>query len=383
MTNAPVTKEPFIRIASRGKNQISLAKSIVVRLCAILAALIVCSVLIIAVTDLNPIEVYKAMFDGAFGGVSTRRLWETLRDTAILLCTSIAVTPAFRMRFWNIGAEGQILVGAAATTAVMMYLGGILPPWQLFTVMIITSIVAGLLWGFLPAFFKAFWNTNETLFTLMMNYVAIQLVSFLCIKWEQRSGSGIIGTINQSTKDGWIPTDFMSDVFGKFNYIIVVAAVLLITLFMFIYMKYSKHGYEIAVVGESENTARYAGINVKWVLIRTMFISGAIAGFTGFLLVAGSNSPTLYTGTSNGVGFTAIMVSWLAKFNPFGMIIISLFLTFMNKGAGQIASQFHLNESFSDIITGILLFFIIGCEFFLNYKIIFNFGKKNSVKEVK
>ena len=374
MTNDSGAKEPFIRIAK--KDDVSFVWAIIVRVIAVAAALIVCAALIIAITGLNPIEVYKAMFAGALG--TSRRMWITFRDSAILLCAAVAITPAFRMRFWNIGAEGQILVGGAATAAVMIYCGNNMPAWQLFLLMIICSAAAGLIWGFLPAFFKAFWNTNETLFTLMMNYVAIQLVSFLTIKWESVKGSGNIGLINQGTSAGWIPTSFLSDVFGKFNYSIVVASVLVITLFVFIYMKFSKHGYEIAVVGENENTARYTGINVKKVLIRTMAMSGAIAGFTGFLLVSGS-SHTLSVGTAGGAGFTAIMVSWLAKFNPLAMIFISFFLTFLSKGSIQIASQFHLNESASEIITGIILFFIIGCEFFLNYRIIFNRANRRAV----
>lgn len=377
MTKAPA-REPFIRIAK--KDNTSILRSILIRVFAVAVALIVCAALIVAVTGLDPVEVYKAMFSGALG--TPRRIWITLRDSAILLCASIAITPAFRMRFWNIGAEGQILVGGAATAAVMIYCGNLLAPWQLFLLMIAASALAGFIWGLLPAFFKAFWNTNETLFTLMMNYVAIQLTSFLCIIWEQKSGSGNIGYINQSTREGWIPTDFLSNVFGNFNYSIIVISVLIITIFIYIYMRFSKHGYEIAVVGESENTAKYAGINVKGVLIRTMAISGAIAGFAGFLIVSGSDH-TLTTGTSGGVGFTAIMVSWLAKFNPIAMIFISFGLTFMSKGSIQIASQFHLNESASDVITGIILFFIIGCEFFLNYKMILNIHRKNGGKEEK
>ena len=136
------------------------------------------------------------------------------------------------------------------------------------------------------------------------------------------------------------------------------------------YLKKTKHGYEIAVVGESENTARYAGINVKKVIIRTMAISGALCGLTGFLLVSGS-SHTISTNTAGGRGFTAIIVSWLAKFNPYIMLLISFFLVFLDNGAVQIASQYGLNESASEVMTGIVLFFLIGCEFFLNYRVVF------------
>ena len=146
----------------------------------------------------------------------------------------------------------------------------------------------------------------------------------------------------------------------------------------YIYLKYSKHGYEISVVGESENTARYIGINVKKVIIRTMLLSGAVCGVAGLLLV-GSTNHTITTTVANGRGFTAIMVSWLAKFNPIYMILTSFILVFLEKGAGEISTVFGLNQSFSDIITGIILFFIIGSEFFINYQLHF----RHSHKEVK
>lgn len=360
-------KEPFVRIVKR--DSISMGKAIGIRLIAILFSLIVCALFIYAVTRSNPTQVYKSMIDGAIG--SERRIWNTLRDTMILLAVALAITPAFKMRFWNIGAEGQILVGGIATAAVMRYYGESMSTPMLFLVIIVTSLLAGMVWGIIPAIFKAQWNTNETLFTLMMNYIAIQLTSFFSIIWEAKKGSGTIGTINQKTQAGWIPTNFLPDVFGNFNYSLNVIIVITLTVIMFIYLKYTKQGYEIAVVGQSENTARYAGIHVKKVIIRTMAISGAICGLTGFLLVSGS-SHTISVNTAGGRGFTAIIVSWLAKFNPFVMILISFFLVFMGNGAIQIASEFKLNESASEVITGIILFFILGSEFFVNYQLVFN-----------
>ena len=137
---------------------------------------------------------------------------------------------------------------------------------------------------------------------------------------------------------------------------------------MFIYLKYSKQGYEVAVVGESERTARYAGINVRRVLLRTMAISGAICGIAGFILVSGSGH-TISTSTAGGRGFTAIIVAWMAKFNTFIMVLISFGIVFMEKGSIQIASQYGLNENASSIILGIILFFLIGAEFFVRYKV--------------
>ena len=278
-------KTPLFHIVKR--DAMPLWKAWAVRLASILLALVVCAVFINSVTGLNPLSVYASMFDGAFG--TNRRIWNTVNDAMILLCIALAITPAFKMRFWNIGAEGQILVGGAATAAVMRYCGESLATPALFALMVVVSLLSGLVWGLVPAWFKARWNTNETLFTLMMNYIAIQLVSYLSIKWEAVKGSGTIGVINQSTKAGWIDTGFLSGIFGRFNYSINTTLVLLITLFIFVYLNYTKHGYEIAVVGESENTARYAGISVRRVILRTVALSGALCGLVGFLLVSGSN----------------------------------------------------------------------------------------------
>ncbi len=334
-------------------------KSWLIRIVAVLLALVLCSVIIIALTGFNPLQVYSAMVRGSFG--TSRKLWTMLQNLAMLLCISLAVTPAFKMRFWNIGAEGQVLVGALATAACMFYLGDSLPQPLMIAIMLVSALAAGVVWAFIPAYFKAKWNTNETLFTLMMNYVAIQLVSFFIALWVP-SGSGVMGVINQNSRSGWLPS-----VFGQ-RYFINIVVVAIVTAAMFIYLKYSKQGYEISVVGESENTARYIGIDVKKVILRTMAISGAVCGLAGFLLVSGTNH-TVTTNTAGGMGFTAIMVSWLGKFNAAIMILTSFIIVFLQRGAGEIATKFNLNQSVADILTGIILFFIIGCEFFVNYKI--------------
>ena len=239
----------------------------------------------------------------------------------------------------------------------------------LLVVMTVASLAAGALWGFLPGFFKAKWNTNETLFTLMMNYVATSIVA--CMTNIMRGQASSLGTLNKATKAGWLP------VINGQRYTINIIVVLVLTFAMYAYLKYSKQGYEISVVGESENTARYAGINVKKVTIRTMAISGAICGLAGFIAVAGA-SHTISTSTAGGRGFTAIIVAWLAQFNTFVMILISFLLVFLQKGAIQIASQFNLNDYASNIITGIILFFILGSEFFINYRIILRGGKEGA-----
>ena len=333
-------REPLFHISKR--TDISWQKALLIRVIAIALALGASAIICLLLTDDDPLAIYSTIIKGTFG--TPRKTWVTFRDVAMLLCISLAVTPAFKMRFWNIGGEGQTLMGCLASASCMILLRDVLPNWALILVM----------------------------FTLMMNYVATQLVAYFCIFWESPKGSGKIGIINQRSQIGWLPK--VADQQYLLNIIVVGVLVLL----MFLYLYYTKHGYEISVVGESQRTARYVGIKVEWVIVRTMLISGALCGLAGFLLTAGSDH-TLTTTLVDGRGFTAVMVSWLAKFNPFVMIFTSFLLVFLDRGAGEVSSKFGLNQSFADIITGVILFFIIGCEFFINYKI--NFCKRTGKEE--
>ncbi|HIS45943.1 MAG TPA: ABC transporter permease [Candidatus Scatomorpha merdigallinarum] len=359
MNNGKV-RVPLVHISRR--SALPWYKAWAIRGIAIVLALIVCGILTTLLTGEDPIQIYISMLDGAFG--TSRRIWVLLQNIAILLCVSLALTPAFKMRFWNIGGEGQILAGCLATAACMICLDEVLPNWLLIAVMLVASLLAGGIWGLIPAFFKAKWNTNETLFTLMMNYVAIQLVAFFIIIWESPVGSGNVGIINQQSQAGWLP------MIGTNRYMLNVLIVAVITVLMYVYLKYTKHGYEISVVGESERTARYVGIKVERVIMRTMLISGALCGLAGFLLVAGTDH-TITTTISDNRGFTAVMVSWLAKFSPIFMVFATFLIVFLDRGASEIASDFGLNEAFGDILTGVILFFIIGCEFFITYQLHF------------
>ena len=350
-------REPLLRIAKREGT--TMPQKIAVRAIAIILALVVDAVFIFFVTGLNPLAVYGVMWGGTFANM-TRFSW-MLRDLSTLLCVGIALAPAFKMRFWNCGGEGQILIGGLTAALIMVYQGNNLPLPLLFVAMAGGSIAAGALWGFVPAWFKARWNTNETLFTLMMNYVATSIVA--CMTNIMRGQASSLGTLNKATKAGWFPI-----LMGQ-RYTINIIVVVVLTFVMYAYLKYSKQGYEISVVGESENTARYAGINVRRVTVRTMLISGAICGLCGFLIVAGKDQ-TISTTSAGGRGFTAIIVAWLAKFNTFYMALISFLLVFLERGASEIASAYSLNEYAADIITGIILFFILGSEFFINYRVI-------------
>lgn len=350
------------------RDTLPLPKALLIRGGILVLALVFCGLITTLLTGQDPIAVYRTILKGAFG--SPRRIGVTFRNVAVLLGISLAVTPAFKMRFWNIGAEGQTIIGCLATTTCMILLGGKVPHALLIVISLAAALLAGAIWGFLPAFFKAKWNTNETLFTLMMNYIAMQLTSYFIIVWEVPKGAGKIGIINQDTHAGWLPE------VGN-SYLLPILIVGFMTVLMYVYLQYSKHGYEIAVVGESQRTASYAGIKVDRVIIRTMVLSGALCAMMGFIMTAGIDH-TLTTTIVNSRGFTAVMVSWMSKFNPFIMIASSLLLVTMDRGASEVASTLSLNHSFADILTGIILFFIIATEFFITYKVTL---RKSSRKE--
>ncbi len=364
------TKEPLFHIVKR--DNLPWYHAWGIRFLAIVLSLVLCALVTTLTTGENPISVFGTIISGAVG--TKRRVWILLQNLAILLGISLAVTPAFKMRFWNIGAEGQVLAGSLASAACMILLGNKLPNGALIAVIVLCGVLAGAVWAVIPAIFKAKWNTNETLFTLMMNYVATQLVAYYIIIWEVPKGSGTVGIINASTEAGWFP------MLGGNRYLLNVLIIAAMTIFVYFYLNYSKHGYEIAVVGESERTARYVGIKVERVIIRTLLLSGALCGLVGILLVAGT-SHTITTTLAGGQGFTAVMVSWLAKFNPIAMIFTSLLLVFMGRGASEVSTVFGLNQAFSDILTGIIIFFIIGCEFFLRYRVSFRKREKSEIAE--
>lgn len=370
-------EEPFLRVVKR--DRIGIWKKITVRLGAIVLALLVDALFILCVTGLNPIDVYVTMYQGTFR--TNRLIMASLRDWAPLLLISIALAPAFKMRFWNVGGEGQVLMGALGSALVMVYVpqavnamfapetaASLLNGPMIYLLMLLASMVLGALWGFIPAVFKANFGTNETLFTLMMNYVAIKIVSSFFNLW--RGQASALGQLNMTTKVGWFHGTMVLGV-RNVTYLSTIIFALVMMILMFCYLRYTKHGYEISVVGESQRTAQYAGISVKKVTIRTMIISGILCGIVGFLIVGGKDQ-TISTATAEGNGFTAIIVAWMAKFNAFYMALISAFLIFLEHGSQEITNAYQImNKYAADIITGVILFFIIGSEFFINYRLVF------------
>ena len=354
-------KEPLLRMAKR--DTISSQKAWIIRGIAFLLSLVTGGILILILGH-NPFAVYKAMVVGAWGTSTVMR--ETIKLAVPLLITAIGISFAFKMKFWNIGAEGQILVGAVAAGYFGLFTAHIFPKVPLVILMMIAGMVAGGLYGLLPAVCKAKWGTNETLFTLMLNYIALAFIKYLMNGPWKAPGSSFpkIAML--------VPGARLTKVLGvHWGWILALVLVVVSQ----IYFTKTKQGYEIAVVGESNSTARYAGINVSKVFIRTMFISGALCGLVGMLQFAGADF-TITESTAGGVGFTAITVAWLAKMNPYGMLIVSVFIAMLDRGSNAIQTQFKIPASASELLIGIILFFMLGCEFFISYRLIWR-GKED------
>ncbi len=360
------SKTPFIRLAKR--ENIAPLKVWLIRLSAFVLALLI-GMIIYASVGADPGKAFSLIFFSPFKSKIGRR--QILRNITTLLGTSLALAPCFRMRYWNIGAEGQITMGAMAASFFALRFANRMASPLLLIVMALAAMAFGAVWAGIPAFFKAHWNTNETLFTLMLNYIAIGIVAWLQGgPWEGVPGSQIIPMFSEKA--------LLPKVMGvHIGWIIVLVLVFV----MFVYLKFTKHGYEIAVLGESENTARYAGMNVRKITVRTVMFSGAICGLVGYFLASGANG-TLNSAIAGGVGFTAITVAWLSQLNPFAMVAVALLIVVLEKGAGSVYTSLGVPSTASSVITGIILLCMLGCEFFINYRLIFRNRKEEKANEL-
>ena len=355
-------QEPLIRVAK--KTELTGGKQVLFSLVGLLIAILVGGIFILCLGK-NPFAVYQSIFSGAFR--SKLAFQGTIKIAIPLLISSLAITLAFKMKFWNIGAEGQIIMGAIFATYFALFFDH-LPHYLLLLIMLLAGIVGGGLWGLIPAFFKSKFGTNETLFTLMLNYIALYLIKYFTEgPWRDPASSGFpkIATFTQNAQ--------LDKIFGIHAGWVIA---LILVVFVFIYLRYTKQGYEISVVGESENTARYAGMNVGKIVMRTMFFSGAICGIAGMVQASGA-AYTLGESVAGGVGFTAIIVAWLSRLNPFLAVFFTLFLSVLQKGSSVMQSAFNLSTYVSDVLQGIILFVILAVDFFNQYKLIFRGAHKN------
>ena len=356
-------KVPFVRVTRR--QDFKKSNVWMIRILAFVIALVFGS-FVFLLCGVSPIQAYSEIVKGAFGKLTGIR--QTVKIMIPLLGTALALAPCFKMKYWNIGAEGQITMGAIGAAFFAIYFHDKMPSAVLLVVMAAAGMILGGLWSAIPAFFKSRWGTNETLFTLMLNYIAIGIVAWLQGgPWEGKEGSQIVPNFASNA--------ILPKIGGIYCGWIIV---LVLVFFMYFYMNRTKHGYEIAVLGDSENTARYAGMDVTKVIVRTALISGAISGLVGFMLASGANQ-TIYSGIAANNGFTAITVAWLSQLNPFAMVLISMLLAGLSKGSSSLKTAMGVPGSISDITTGIILLCLLGCEFFINYRLIFRHKEEKNV----
>lgn len=363
--NSGIKREPLIHISRR--NDLVGWKIAIIKAVSILIALVLCGLISGIFAPGSFFSFYQYAFEGTFFSLNTTLA--TIWNAALLLLIAVAITPAFKMKFWNIGAEGQVLMGAFGAAIVMKFIAPYLPNVLALILMLLFAVVFGAVWAFIPAFFKSMFNTNETLFTLMMNYIAMGFVAAFSLKFKA-TGSTALGVLNADSHLGWIP-----EIFG-YKYIINILVVVLIVVGIWFFLKYSKHGYEIAVLNGSVRTAEYVGINVKLVIMRTLTMAGAICGLAGFLIVAGA-SHTVSETSVGGRGFTAVMISWLGHFNPLEMSLYAFLCAFVTTGSSSAAGNLGYSGEVASVLSGLFFMLILTSEFFVNFRVRFNFKHKD------
>lgn len=366
LTHTKKSGEPLVRIARR--NELSTGKVWLLRLAAFLLA-IAAGGLFMWMMGKNPLTAYGYILKGAFIG-SKRNPLSSIQATIIftipLTIVSLGLSLAYKMKFWNIGGEGQIIIGAVCATYFALF-HSYLPKPILLIIMFAVGALGGGIWALIPALFKVRFNTNETLFTLMLNYIGLYIIKYLENgPWRATPGFANIAKIDESARLPQISGIHIGWIFAVF-----------LIGFIYFYLYHTKHGYEISVVGESQPTAHYAGMNVKTIILRTILLSGAICGIAGMIQVAGIDY-TLSTGVSGGVGFEGITVAWLAQLNPFVIAVVSFVFSVLEKGSRVMQTELGLSAASTGVLQGIILFFFLGCEFFVRYT--FVFGKRRASK---
>lgn len=333
------------------KRQFILTQTVSILLALVFAAFF------IMLTGNNPVNVYLSMLDGAFGNLFRSK--ETIINAVPLIICSLGIIVAFKMKFWNIGGEGQLVVGAIVGSYFALY-HNTLPKAILLIIMLLAGFISGGLWGFIPAYFRTKFKTNETILTLLMNYIAIKFLTFLQYgPWKDPKSLGF------PKIPGFADSAILPKVFG-IHIGFIIALVLVIAIYL--YINHTKQGYEISVIGESENTALYAGMKVDKIILRTVFISAGICGLAG-IIQASAVSKTLTVTLANGTGFTAIIIAWLSNLNAGVTLIVAILFSAMVQGGSYIQMLYNIPQSAANVLQGTILFFVLGSSFFSTYKI--------------
>ena len=357
-----------LRITKR--NHCPLWQKIVFYAAAIVIALLIGAVILISI-GVNPLDYYYQMF--TMGTVGNRIGYKTfmnyLNDFVPLALTAVALSLAFKMKFWNIGGEGQFIMGAIGAATVAFQVGPYTPMWITLILMCLAAMLLAGLYGLLAAWLKVKFNTNETLMTLMLNYVALYILTFIAdtkADWnfflQEQSTRPVFKDFSEFAAFPAIPTG------GKFELNICVILTLIIGALVYIYLKYTKHGYEIGVIGDSANTARYAGMKVNRIVLRTVFFSAALIGLAAAFKVG--TTGVLSTTITNDVGWTGIIVAWLAQLSTPIICVASALISILGCGCTEANASFgQVSADFADILQGAILFLVLVADFFTRFAI--------------
>lgn len=333
--------------------------TILIPLASILLAYLAGGILLL-VSGHDPLAVYGAMLNGAFG--STNGLAETLVKTIPLLLTALGVSIAFKMLLWNIGAEGQLHMGAIAATGTALYLIPGAPAIIIIPAMVVAGFIGGAVWGLIPGALRAYLKVNEIITSLLLNYVAILFAEYLVYgPWKDPKGFGFPGT-PPLPDAAWLPRLAPTRVHLGLLFGLLAAVII------FIILRRTVWGYEIRVIGENERAARYAGMNIARNILLVMAISGGLAGIAGMSEVAGI-AHQLQRNLSPGYGYTAIIIAWLAKLNPWVIVLVSFLFAGLLVGGDQLQISMGLPAAIAPMLQGTILFFLLGGEILANYRI--------------
>ena len=370
-------REPLFRAVKReGAGPV---RQLLVYGTAVLLALAVGAALL-AIQGVDPIIFYRQMFTMGIPG--SRYPWQAVENFiklfVPLLIVSLALALAFKMRFWNIGGEGQFIMGAFWASFAAMRLGEHLPQPVMVLVMALCGALGGGLYGILAAVLKVRFGTNETLLTLMLNYIALYFLLFFAetkAPWnfflDPGSARPKFAKFPESAQMILIPV-------GPFRLNLSLIAALVLCALIFVYLNYTKGGYEIAVVGDSPSTARYAGMKVGRIVIRTVFLSAALIGMAGAFHM--STAGVMSASPTNDVGWTGIVVAWLAKLDTIGILVVSLLITVLQFGCQTASATYpSIDANFADLLQGVILFTVLAADLFTRFRIVVR-GRKEAGK---
>ena len=339
---------------------------------AIAIALLLGAVLLLSL-GVDPIAYYSRMFTmGTIGNKIAYKVWiNYLKDFVPLALVSVALSLAFKMRFWNIGGEGQFILGAISAAAVAFKLGPVLPQMATLLLMCLAAMIVAGLYGLFVAALKVKFGTNETLMTLMLNYIALYGLIYLGetkADWnfflDPDSVRPVFASFSNIVSFPAIP------LVGKFSLNLCVVFTFLIGALVYVYLKYTKQGYEIAVVGDSAGTARYAGMKVNRIVLRTVFLSAALIGLAAAFKVG--TAGILSTAITDDVGWTGIIVAWLSQLNTIVIFVVSALITMLHYGSTVAAATFsQVDSSFANMLQGVILFLVLAADFYTRFRVVF------------